>query len=125
VWGRLVERKCLGDDGLPAPIGLLEDDLAAFGVKPASVEGEPPFLDYVPRDHDHDLLAALDRIIKSGKMLLVVGGSAAGKSRSLAHAAATRLADHRLVFPLARGLQDLPSAPLPELGKAVIWLDDV
>ena len=124
VWEELVEPDCVGEDGLPAPIGLL-DDLAAFGVKPASVEGEPPFLDYVPRDDDNKLLGALKRDVQNSKMLLVVGGSAAGKSRSLARAVAERLGAHRLVFPLARSLQDLPSAPLGELGKAVVWLDDV
>ncbi len=124
VWEELVEPDCVGEDGLPAPIGLV-DDLAAFGVKPASVEGEPPFLDYVPRDDDNKLLGALKRDVQNGKMLLVVGGSAAGKSRSLARAVAERLGAHRLVFPLARSLQDLPSAPLGELGKVVVWLDDV
>ena len=124
LWSDLLEEGCLGEDGLPAPIGVL-DDLSVFGVKPASIAGEPPFLDYVPRDAEDELLEALDAAVESGRMLLVVGGSAAGKSRSLARALAARLADRRLVAPLERGLRDVVSAPVRELGQAVVWLDDV
>jgi hypothetical protein len=92
IWERLLSETCLGDDGLPRRISAL-DDLGAFGVKATKVAGEPPYLDYVARDDDVDLRAALDRVVAERRMLLVVGGSASGKSRSTAEALRQRLPD--------------------------------
>ena len=124
LWTTLLDARCVGQDGVPAPIGVLED-LGAFGVKVADVPGEPPYLHYVPRDDDRELRAALDRAVHERRMLLVVGMSAAGKSRSAAEAVRNRLPDHRLVRPDPGKLADLANAPLAELRPAVVWLDDV
>jgi hypothetical protein len=57
-----------------------------FGVKPADLPGEPTYLSYVPRDGDAELVGAVRGVISDRRMLLIVGGSAAGKSRSCAEA---------------------------------------
>ncbi len=124
AWKRLLGADCLGADGLPAPIAAL-DDLGVFGVNAADVPGELPYLEYVPRDDDSDLRAALDRAIAGHRMLLVVGGSAAGKSRSAAEAVRERLGDHRLLRVQAGRLAELVEAPLAEVAPVVVWLDDV
>ena len=124
LWKRVLGADCLGADGLPAPIAAL-DDLGAFGVKAAHVPGELAYLEYVPRDGDTDLRAALDRAIAEHRMLLMVGGSAAGKSRSAAEAVREQLGDHRLLRVQAGRLAELVEAPLAELAPVVVWLDDV
>jgi TPR repeat protein len=58
-------------------------------------------------------------------MLLVVGGSASGKSRSTAEAVRDRLPDHRLLRVQAGRLAELVEAPLAEVAPALVWLDDV
>jgi TPR repeat protein len=58
-------------------------------------------------------------------MMLVVGGSAAGKSRSSAEAARSLLAGHRLLVPTTLGFSRLLELPLDELGDLLVWLDDV
>jgi hypothetical protein len=97
----------------------------AFGVKPAGVPGEPDFLDYVPRDPDQKLHGALHTAQAGRRMLLVVGGSAGGKSRSAAEAARLRLPGHRLLCPRQTSLGRLQELPAADLGPALVWLDDV
>ncbi len=97
----------------------------AFGVKLAGVPGEPDFLDYVPRDADQKLRDGLHAAQAERRMLLVVGGSAGGKSRSAAEAARLRLPGHRLLCPRQTSLARLRELPLADLGPALVWLDDV
>jgi tetratricopeptide (TPR) repeat protein len=118
----ILQPTCLGDDGLPMFVG--EAGLGAFGVKEVQVVGEPTFLDYVPRDDDSELTEALQRARSGRRTLLVVGGSASGKSRSTAQAARIALADHRLVCPQPAFFLRLHELPLDTLGPAVVWLDD-
>lgn len=124
TWERLLAPACLGGDGRPAPIGAA-GDLGAFGVKASDVPGEPPYLRYVPRDEDETLRRALRDAVAEHRMLLVVGGSASGKSRSAAEAARELLAGHRLVRPQAGRLHELAEAPLGDLVPALVWLDDL
>src|SRR5439155_26670455 len=78
-----LKPECLGSDGLPCAIGDI-DDVGAFGAKPADLPGESQYLTYVPRDGDGELQDSLAEAMEEGKMLLLVGSSAAGKSRSAA-----------------------------------------
>ena len=125
-YDRVRQKQCLGPDGVPMLIGEIEDeDLHVFGVKPADLPGEPTYLAYVPRDADEELAEALKGAIRDRRMLLIVGGSAAGKSRSGAEAVRRLLPSHRLLSPLHSKLEDLIAISLADLGRAVIWLDDV
>ncbi len=119
-----LRSECLGDDGAPLRIGELEE-LSAFGVKPAGVPDEPTYLAYVPRDRDAELAQGLAKAIEVRRMLLVVGPSASGKSRSAAEAVRAACPDRLLVRPRAGRLQDAARlAPLLD-EPAIVWLDDV
>jgi TPR repeat protein len=120
----VLKRSCLGPDGAPLPLAALEE-LDAFGVKAADLPEEPTYLDYVPRELDGVLRDALVEIVDARKMLLVVGGSAAGKSRSMAEAARQVLSGYRLLRPQYGSLSAVADLPLEELGAIVLWLDDV
>ena len=108
---------------------LLRDveELSVFGVKSADLSRRSgPTIEYVPRDEDgsarsEDLLL---EAIAGRRVLLVVGASAAGKSRSLARARTGALGP-RLPPPRARMLADLVELSVVRLGRAVVWLDDV
>ena len=93
----VLQGGCLAPDGMP--VFVREGSYKAFGVKLAGVPGEPPFLDYVPRDADERLRDRLRKAQAKRRMLLVIGGSAAGKSRSAAEAARLHMPDHRLLCP--------------------------
>ncbi|MGO9961459.1 MAG: tetratricopeptide repeat protein, partial [Solirubrobacteraceae bacterium] len=118
------EIDALGGDGQPE---LIENvaELEVFGVKPADVPGEPTYLNYVSRDADGELRTALREAIDARRMLLVVGGSAAGKSRSTAEAVRELLPQHRFIRPRPEKLAEVCNLPLGDLGPAVVWLDDV
>jgi hypothetical protein len=58
-------------------------------------------------------------------MRLVVGGSAAGKSRSTAEAVRELLPQHRLIRPRSEKLAAVCDLALADLGPAVVWLHDV
>ena len=106
-------------------------ELQALGVKPADLPGEPTYLNYVPRDADTDLHGAIEELRRQtgsgerGRMLLVVGASAAGKSRSTAHAIHKLLPEHRLIRPKHGMLADVCGLPLHEVRPAVVWLDEM
>ena len=119
----VLQAECLSPDGLPVPVA--EAGLDAFGVKPAGVPGEPPFLAYVPRDKDEALREGIQRAQREHRMLLIVGGSAGGKSRSAAEAAKVLLGNHRLICPQPTALVQLRDLGMADLGPVVVWLDDV
>jgi tetratricopeptide (TPR) repeat protein len=123
-YRKALRESTLGADGLPRRIDQLRD-LAMFGVKPADLPGEPTYLDYVARDEDDRLEQRLVDAIGQRRMLLVVGGSASGKSRSTAEAAARVLRQHRLLRPKFRDLGAVIRLPLADLLPAVVWLDDI
>ncbi len=121
LYRDILRDGCLGADGLPLTVA--EADLGAFGVKAAGIPSEPSYLEYIPRDDDNKLSGALQTARAERRMLLVVGGSAGGKSRSAAEAARQLLPGSQLLFPrqtsLAR-LRQLDLGPRP----ALVWLDD-
>jgi hypothetical protein len=122
LYSDILEGGCLGADGLPTQVA--DAGLAAFGVKPAGLPDEPEFLDYVPRDGDHELRESMQQAHAERRMLLVVGGSAAGKSRSAAEAARLILGECRLLCPKQTSLARLAELPVADLNSVLVWLDD-
>ena len=128
LYRRLLYSSCLDADGAPVVIRA-DTDLDRFGdgmigVKPTSIAGESEYLDYVPRDGDGELQLALAAAVHAGRMLLVVGESAAGKSRSTVEAIRAELVGRRLLHPPPFGLSALLELPPVELSRAVVWLDE-
>jgi len=119
----ILQDGCLGADGLPLHVARAR--LEAFGVKPADIADEPPFLEYVPRDGDANLRTDMERARSVHQMLLVVGGSAGGKSRSAAEAARQLFGDYRLLCPRSTALVRLADLDVNELDQSLVWLDDV
>ncbi|WFE52991.1 hypothetical protein [Micromonospora sp. WMMD1155] len=94
------------------------------GVHPAAASGahhhgQPP---YGTREHDNLLRAQVRQAAVAGGMVVVVGGSSTGKSRSLFEAVRSELADWRILLPddaeAVRGASAQVSA------HTVVWLDD-
>jgi TPR repeat protein len=124
VHRRVLARGSLTADGSPRRVNAIED-LGAFGVKPADVPGEPPYLRYVDRDDDGPLADALARAEESNRMLLLVGSAASGKSRSLAEAIRNRYPEHRFFEPVEGALAELADLAAVRDGPALVWLDDL
>ncbi|MGH3791703.1 MAG: tetratricopeptide repeat-containing S1 family peptidase, partial [Pseudonocardiaceae bacterium] len=127
VWRHGVDPHALTAAGIPSTVTNVED-LRAFGVKGLASDARGSHLNYLPRDKDTDLDAALAEARQGGRrIVLVVGDSAAGKTRSACEG--TRkdpvLRGWRLVVPLPDGgLSWLANA---DLGwrDTVLWLDDL
>ena len=97
------------------------EDLKVFGVHGPSSAAQGSYIDYIKRDKDTALDAALTEARSGGRrVVLIVGDSAAGKSRSAAEAVRRDpiLRHRRLVVPLSDG-------GLPQLAKADLWQDTV
>jgi uncharacterized protein len=128
VWRRNVDRRALTDAGVPATAGDVTD-IGVFGVHTAVADdtrgGRLPA--YLPRQCDADLDAACDEAVaRRGLLVLVVGDSAAGKSRSGAEAVHRHplLRARPLVVPLLDGgLSRLLDAV--SLDGTLVWLDDL
>jgi len=118
----VLQDGCLTPEGVPVLAG--EASYKAFGVKLAGLPGEPSFLNYVPRDADQELRDKLQAAQAERRMLLVVGGSAGGKSRSAAEAARLHLPGHRLLCPRQTALGRMRELPVADFGPALAWLDD-
>ncbi len=119
---RVLQNDTLRVDGSPL---LLREvlDLGLFGVKPVSLADEPMYLNYVPRDADDRLAAAVADAARTKRMLLLVGDSGAGKSRSLAEAVRHAFPDHSMLVPAPGQLSEL--SQLPDLRPGLVWLDDL
>ena len=124
MYRRLLYRATLRMDGSPVRFDEVVD-LGALGVKPIDLPGEPSYLTYVPRDDDPTLAQQLHEAAAAKRMLLVIGDSGSGKSRSAAHAVRQAYPAHRLLRPLEHRLDELVDLPLADLAPAVVWLDDV
>jgi TPR repeat protein len=125
AYRQVLYSESLRADGSPKQLDEITD-VGMFGVKPVDLAGGPTYLDYVPRDDDGDLAEALAEAAATRRMLLVVGDSGAGKSRSAAKAAQDAFATHRLLRPIEGRLAELSAAlPLGDLKPAVVWLDGV
>jgi hypothetical protein len=83
-----------------APIG--EWDAEALGVhRSITVEGETGLTPYLLRPHDAQLRARLAeaRNVRQASIVVLVGGSCTGKTRTLYEAVAAELGEWRLVAP--------------------------
>jgi hypothetical protein len=86
--------------------------------------GEDELPAYVPRDVETDLLAALAAVKGRGGMVLVVGDSAVGKTRTLAEAVQTVLSDWWLLHPTG-GVADVDALAASPAPRTVLWLDEL
>jgi tetratricopeptide (TPR) repeat protein len=128
-WRTGVEPGALTETGAPATVADVKD-LSVFGVyrSAAAVDARGLYLGYIERDKDPALDAALAGARGGGRrIVLLVGNSAAGKSRSASEALRRErvLRGWRLVVPMSdAGLSRLEEA---DLGwhETVIWLDDL
>ena len=122
LYRSVLRDPCIGPDGLP--VCVQEASLGAFGVRVAGIPGESEFLDYASRDDDRELRDRMRAAQASGRMLLVVGGSAGGKSRSAAEAARTLFGEYRLLWPRHTALARVLDLPATDISPALVWLDD-
>ncbi|MFJ5234097.1 hypothetical protein ACIQBJ_29850 [Kitasatospora sp. NPDC088391] len=123
----LTERGSDGPDPLSWPLAG-EVDALVLGVHPARASDAgaalPP---YVLRDSDRGLAARAKHAAAHGGLVLLVGDSTAGKTRSALHAVRRCMPEHRLYAP-PRGaaLSRLPGALRSSgVGRVVLWLDDL
>jgi TPR repeat protein len=106
-------------------------DRALLGIHPAIPlpAGADPRLsndlpEYVPRDLDADLRAALRATSTNGGFLIVVGRAASGKTRTCYEAIKSTLGDWRLCMPSnAEQITALASSGA-DLSHTVIWLNE-
>jgi TPR repeat protein len=128
VWRCNVDCRALTQQGVPAAAADVAEP-AVFGVHTAVAEDirGGPLPEYLPRQCDAELDIACDESVAGGRRLvLVVGDSAAGKSRSAAEAVHRHptLGARRLVVPLLDGgLSRLLDAV--SLDGTLVWLDDL
>jgi TPR repeat protein len=128
VWRCNVDCRALTQEGVPAAAAEVAEP-AVFGVHTAVAEDirGGPLPEYLPRQCDAELDVACDESVSEGRRLvLVVGDSAAGKSRSAAEAVHRHptLGARRLVVPLLDGgLNRLLDAV--SLDGTLVWLDDL
>ena len=78
--------------------------------------------EYVPRDHDDELRQRLLAASAHGGLVVLVGGSSAGKTRSLFEAVRAVLPDWQIFVPqnvtaVREAVEGLPS-------RTIVWMDD-
>ena len=123
MYQSVLRDSCIAGDGLPVTVS--EASLQAFGVRAAGLPDEPEYLHYVPRDADQGLREAMQTAREDSRLLLVIGASASGKSRSAAEAVRNLFGRYRLLCPQHAALSRLPELPLGEVSPALVWLDDL
>ncbi len=126
IWAANTASGSLTASGTPIRVCEAES-LALLGVQAAVAAGHALYPAYVPRARDDDVSAALTEAANGGRRLVVIlGDSAAGKSRTAAEAILRHqaLKERELIVPRGRGLSRLFAAGLP-LENAVVWLDDL
>lgn len=114
-----------GPDGQPKAVRVRDARPRDLGVHAAiKVSGTATDMPvYVPRDIDPALRAGLELRGDHGCFILLVGGSSAGKTRTMYEALVAALPDWWLVHPESAGqVRALASAPSP---RTVVWLDEL
>ena len=113
----------------PAPYGMIRVKRARprlLGVHAAiqvDTAIRPELPAYVPRDLDPDLRKRIQTRSKQGGLVLLVGGSSAGKTRTLAEAVQHELPDWWLLHPsTTEAINAFAAAPM---SHTVIWLDEL
>ncbi|WP_436535534.1 hypothetical protein [Actinoplanes sp. HUAS TT8] len=125
-WRAAWER--VSTSHLRAPMGAVRVRLArprVLGVhgsiRVAGAVGELP--PYVPRDVDAELRTAVTAAAVTGGLVLLVGGSSVGKTRTLWEAVSAVLAEWWLLHPAdAPALVAAAARPIP---RTVVWLDEL
>jgi TPR repeat protein len=100
------------------------EDPVQLGIKaPARIADVPESTlpPYLPRGRDKDLNTALD----TSKFVLLVGDSAAGKTRSAFEAILRRFGDRRIVIPTGHGSLNTLLDLRVDFHDTVVWLDDL
>ncbi|MDA2803386.1 hypothetical protein [Nocardiopsis suaedae] len=116
---------------LAAAVPVARADPRRLGVHPAPAGPDGSRISpYVRRDRDGEIEQAVVAAKATGGVVLMVGDSAAGKSRSLLHALASNMPHRHLVAPppgtaLDTLAQRLTSPPYLFDSGVVVWLDDV
>jgi hypothetical protein len=78
---------------------------------------------YVPRDLDRELCRTIQTIAKQGGLVLLVGGSSSGKTRTLVEAVQHVLPHWWLLHPTStEAISTVAVAPMP---RTVLWLDEL
>ena len=126
-WRESVEPRALTATGVPPTVAEIED-LKVFGIHGSSVGARGSYVDYVRRDKDAELGNALAGARAGAqRVILVVGDSASGKSRSAAEALRRDpvLRLWRLVVPLSDGGPSRIADAGLGWQNTVLWLDDL
>ncbi|MCG0284091.1 hypothetical protein [Streptomyces sp. PSAA01] len=100
---------------------------AVTGERRQSGHGEFVLPAYVPRAHDAQVREWLGRLAQDGgtQLMVLLGGSCTGKTRTAFEAVREVVPDWQLVYPkTARAVVDLLSGP-PVPARTVVWLDDL
>jgi hypothetical protein len=99
--------------------------VAGPGERPGQGQRLPELPPYVPRDVDEELREGIVNLASHGGLIVLVGGSSTGKTRTAYEAICAELPDWRLLHPTdAAGLANAIAARrLPRSG-VVVWLDD-
>jgi hypothetical protein len=115
--GRLPQVRDITD---PALLGVHRAASAAVPADGGGRAGEHVPA-YVPRDADGGLRERL----AAGGFVLLVGDSAAGKSRAAFEAVAATLPGHLLVCPSGRDAAAVAVSRAAQARQSVLWLDDL
>ncbi len=95
-----------------------------FGMHPAIQVARPP-AEWLPPYVRRDLDPELDELLRHGGLVVILGRSAAGKSRTAFEAIRRGLAGHELLIPRdAQALRILAESGIT-LRNTVIWLDEM
>ncbi|WP_063020169.1 tetratricopeptide repeat protein [Nocardia niwae] len=118
---QLVER--LGAEGELPMVADLNPYAAGATATRFGAAGEDP---YVPRTHG-DVDIRLDAALREDALVLVVGPSKTGKTRSLFEAARRVLGEARLLIPAPAALADIPGCAQFTDGAetVVVWLENL
>jgi hypothetical protein len=113
----------------PAPYGMIrvrEARPPLLGVHAAinvDTAVRPELPTYVPRDLDPDLRKKIQTIAKQGGLVLLIGGSSSGKTRTLAEAVQHELPNWWLLHPATtEAINRFAAAPM---SRTVLWLDEL
>jgi tetratricopeptide (TPR) repeat protein len=127
LWRGAVKAKSLSSTGIPLRVEEVTD-LGVFGVHARASNDPSQNFGYIERTRDKDLDDTLAKVTTGGpRLVLIVGNSAAGKSRSGAEALRRNeiLRQWRLVVPLQKGGFTRLTDEALALERSVLWLDDI
>jgi tetratricopeptide (TPR) repeat protein len=102
----------------PVMLGVHPADTRTNDLQQPRASGPTP---YIPRDVDEELREAVRR----DGLIVVVGESTAGKSRSAFEAIRAQSPDHLLAIPSGRESLAAVTARLSQSRRSILWLDDL